>query len=183
MQLGGIPQYCGGAFLIGLHGPEGNLTYCYGDKAKEEAFDKEFLENHCAYIDSVKAYALTMSQILWCNYNLGAYPAFGAPGTAQNPSTYVGQPVKTPLRNSHYIPYSLLTFQHVLRKLLVMSNYGVIYAVTNGTQKLARSHLQESGFVVGGNYSKSGGSTCTTWLGDVRNNIKPILDKIPLPLK
>lgn len=86
-----------------------------------------------------------------------------------------------------YVPYDLLKFQQLLKHILNIRikdsdgcGIAVVYAVTNGAQKVAERHLAASGFKIAAKASKyTYYEPCTTWIGDFHNDIFPILTKIP----
>lgn len=85
-----------------------------------------------------------------------------------------------------YVPSTLLEFQQILKTFFHVEMgkeaglQGVIYAVTNSSQKLAANYLKETGFKEVGRFAKhSRLLDCINWYGDYRHDLYPILSKVP----
>jgi len=85
-----------------------------------------------------------------------------------------------------YVPRTLLEFQQILKILLSVGTnkdagiQGVVYAVTNSEETQAPAFLEASGFKSHGKFTKhSAYGLCTTWIGDYRDVMFPILSKVP----
>lgn len=84
-----------------------------------------------------------------------------------------------------YLPSTIEEFQQILKKFLYVDQgsngyQGVVFAVTNREQNEAPRYLVASGFKEAGKFSKTDyGHSCTTWIGDYRKDMYPILSKIP----
>lgn len=87
--------------------------------------------------------------------------------------------------NWPYLPSTVEEFQQILKKFLYVEHgkegfQGVVFAVTNNEQTVAPKYLEASGFKVGGKFKKHiASNNCITWIGDYRNDMYPILSKVP----
>jgi hypothetical protein len=150
MQFRPFPLYCGGQLVIGLH-------------THPSADDNAVIRMS---IDDQK------------NYH-----------EAQNQNRHYFS------QNCQYAPKDLIKFQQLIRRL---SGYdasneiqiGSLIAVTNGAELLSAEHLQKTGFKLAGRFNKNdfyanngnnitGYAWCAMWVGDWRNDIRPILHKVP----
>jgi hypothetical protein len=84
-----------------------------------------------------------------------------------------------------YLPNDFVEFLQILRHFCMVDRgkegiQGVLYAVTNSQQTVAQKFLADAGFKAMGKYSKGNGAgMCITWHGDYRNDVYPILEKVP----
>lgn len=116
-------------------------------------------------------------------YGLHTYSEVGNGGYSR--SKIIQDSLRNPVRGYDsvdafpFIPEDLLGFQQILKYQTNGDNIGVIYAVTNPSQKIAARFLEQTGFVKAGTFAKIAGNPCVTWFGDFNKDVKPILDKIP----
>lgn len=84
-----------------------------------------------------------------------------------------------------YLPNDFVEFLQILRRFLYTSHgldgfQGVVYAVTNPQQTTAPKYLKDAGFEAVGSFKKGvRQNACTSWIGDYRGKIYPILSKVP----
>lgn len=155
MKLLNVPYYCGGRLLAGLFTPNYPMYFTIPDE-----------ERFAAHNDNELISLLIKDQ-----------------RRGNNPRKMPHYYSDLYTNNYPYIPETFDKFQLTLGTLMgyfpckrvVDVDIAVIYAVTNSSQQLAKSFLKRTGFIEQGTYKKMAGDNCVTWIGDVYNNIIPIL--------
>lgn len=102
---------------------------------------------------------------------------------------YYGESYSGGYPQEQYLPSTLEEFQQIVAlgtgffsPTQGVGNQGVVYAVTNSSQKQGAEWLKATGFKSVGEHSKyPGGSSCTFWVGDFHKDMVPILSKVRNP--